>query len=178
MRINVKAYYRDEKAVTLLELIVIIIILTVVGSVAVIKVTNAIRNTIVINEKATMVMLGKAAINYNAVYDRWYGANASEDIFKAFLDNPPPTTTVNANSTYEIIAGQGDGKNWRLCPPEKCDKSGSGYFCNGNQECWAIACPHYCYFGCGGLKGLLWVYNYKTGKMENSFLSNQSHPWE
>lgn len=162
---RIKEAGANKSGLTLLELVVMIAILAVVGSVAVIKINKSLKNTYIIQEKALLVSLSKAAINYNAANDSWYGMTLSEDIFNGLLDNPPPHRNFN-DDLLSWMGWSTDRKTWKL------------NFTPGPPPQWLIACPHH--YGFFANFGSSWSFYPESGKIEpwyGSWPGASFHRW-
>lgn len=149
----------NNKAVTLIELIIIIAVMVIIAVVAVVRIANTIRQSIIISEEAIVRQLTRAAINYNTAFDRWYGMTPSEDIFPAFLENPPPYVISSAIWDYTA-----DGKNWKL----------NNFYVGIGTPVWFVSCPH---AKVSGNKGKVWQFYVIGGKVKLNGAAYANHNW-
>lgn len=150
----------NRRAVSLMELISVIVVVVVLGSFAIVAVRNSVRQSYIASEKALMIMLSKAAINYNAAYDRWYGEVFAEDIFSGLLDNPPPHQSFN-NDFSAWAQWSTDRKTWKIL------------YISGASPYWMVACPHQT--GFFNSTGSSWQFFVKGGKV--AVWMERNHVW-
>lgn len=141
---------KNKMGVTLFELVVMITILVVVGTIALIKINRSVKDSYIAQERALVLALTKAAINYNTQNDSWYGQTFSEDIFNGLLDNPPPHQLFN-NDFMAWAQWSTDRKTWKLS------------YMSGASPYWLVACPHQS--GLFNSTGSSWMFYVKGGKI-------------
>ncbi|GEM_PF-3168987 len=144
-------FFLNNQAVTLLELIVIVAVLAVITIVAVTKINSSVKKTFLMEERALLIALSKAAINYNTQYDSWYGQTLSQDIFSGLLDNPPPHQIFN-NDYLTWSEWSTNRHTWKI------------NFTPGPPASWLIGCPHH--YGFFATSGSSWYFYAEGGKIK------------
>lgn len=140
----------NNKAVTLMELVIIIVVLATISTIATVRMTSAVKQSTILKEEATVRMLTKVAVNYNTANDSWYGLNSTDDIFNQFLDSPPPHLYTGT----DVFDGP-DNRNWRLV-----------YNAGPPTIYWYIKCPHHIWdVSPADCKGSMWRFYPKGGKL-------------